>query len=277
MPADPLVELGFTETEAAVYVALLNEGPSTGYRIAGKIGKAAANVYQAIESLGLKRAVVIDDTAKRVLRATPVEELLQGLERRFQKRKKAAFEQLQSLEKGGSDDRFYNLASLDQAYDKARAMIAAAREILLFDLFPSPLAVLGDDLAAAAARGVKVAGVVYGEPGRYRFSAFARRPTLPERWPGEQMTIVADAAQALIALIARDTRTIVHALWTASPYLSCLQHSGLATEIHVSALKQPVGEPLESIGLLAVVPPGLRQLNKANGRSRSSMSLSDAK
>jgi hypothetical protein len=67
---------------------------------------------------------------------------------------------------------------------------------------------------------------------------------LAETWPGQQLTIVADARQCLMALPAHGGETILHAIWTDGVYLSCLQHGGLACEIEIAAKKRKPNDPL---------------------------------
>lgn len=265
MTTTALMPLGFTETEAALYGALLKGGPTTGYRLAGEVGKAPPNVYQALESLARKDAVIVDDAETRIFRAIPVDELMSALQSRFDGRKAAAEAALKPLEEPSRDHRLYTLKSVAQVYAKARAMIEGARETLLFDLFPGPLAELGDLLATAAAAGVKVAGVTYGVAGPPGTVAATHKPGSWERWPGQQVTIVADARQSLIALIADDGLSVAEAVWTDSLYLACLQHSGLAAEIHVVSRKPPLTAPIAEIGLLSANPPGLRELTRGRG------------
>src|SRR5688500_1986290 len=59
--AQALQDLGFTGLEAEVYAALLEGSPVTAYRVAQQVGKAAANVYKAVESLRRKGAILVDD------------------------------------------------------------------------------------------------------------------------------------------------------------------------------------------------------------------------
>lgn len=262
MTSAALVPLGFTETEAAVYGALLKGGPTTGYKLAGEVGKAPPNVYQALESLARKDAVIVEQGDTRMFRAIPAAELIAGLEARFSDRRDAALAALKPLEEPSRDHRLYGLKSVSQAYAKARAMIDSARETLLFDLFPAPLAMLAPSLEAAAARGVTVAGVTYGVPGPSGVVAATHPPGSWERWPGQQLTVVADASQYLIGLISNDGASLSQAVWTDSLYLACLQHSGLAAEIHVVSQRRPLGDPIDSIGLLSANPPGLRELTE---------------
>jgi hypothetical protein len=80
-----------------------------------------------------------------------------------------------------------------------------------------------------------------------------------ERWPGLQLTVVADAREHLVSLLATDMREVRRGLWSDSALLSCLQHSGLAAEIQLASLQSGAG-PMPAISLLRAYPPGLAQL-----------------
>ena len=55
-PTAVLLDLGFTEIEALVFCELTRLGPTTGYRLAKALGKAAANTYGALQTLAQKGA-----------------------------------------------------------------------------------------------------------------------------------------------------------------------------------------------------------------------------
>lgn len=256
-----LSALGFSETEAAVYCELLLQ-PSTGYRLAQAIGKSPPNVYLALGALHQKGAVLADDSDGRVYRAVAPAELLAALERQFDARRSEALSALTAIHKEAEDDRIYHLKTLDQVDARARAMIAGAREILLFDCFPEPFAALRPAFQEAAARGVRVAGIVYEEVDEPAFDAVrsAPRPGIIERWPGDQLSIVADASEYLLALLAKDARQVRHAVWSNGSYLSALQHNALASEIRLCAIAPEDRDTLAELALLRAFPPGLRKL-----------------
>ncbi len=259
-PEQALGALGFTDTEAAVYCELLRGAPSTGYRLAHAIGKAPANVYQALAALSQKGAVLVDDREARTYRATPPEELLAMLQQRFEGRAAEARSSLESLYAPVADDRLYQLTTVGQVYGRVEAMIERAEEVLLFDLFPAPFARLRPNLERAGARGVRVAGVVYEDVGDVGFLT-AISPggaRVVEGWPGLQIGLVVDAREHLQALLSRDEAEVRHGVWSDSTYLACLAHNGLACEIWVS-LAPPPRTP-HTFALFTSSPPGLRDL-----------------
>lgn len=257
-----LTALGFTELEARIYCALLTSGPATGYRLAKLVGKAPPNVYQALSALARKAAVLVDETEPRTWRAARPAELLAVLGGTFAQRQEEAQRRLSSLATAPADDRIYQITDPDQVVERARAMLAGARDIVLFDLFEAPLAILREPLEATAARGVTVAGLVYGPTSP--MAGVTVRPAAGalvarDRWPGAQLTLVVDAAEHLVALMTPAMDGVRRAIWSDSAYLSCLQHSGLSAEIRLTGVETPPG-PLSRLSLLAAAPRGLRAL-----------------
>ncbi len=260
IPEETLAALGFTEIEAAIYCELLRGSAATGYRLAQAIGKAPANVYQALSGLAQRGAVMVDEGETRTYRATAPAELLRGLQRDFEAARAQALRALAGLESNVEDDRIYQLKTPTQVYERAGQMINGAREILLFDLFPQPLTQLTPLLSQAQARGVTVAGLCYGAKpdATFHLSQPASGDFAFERWPGLQLSVVADGREHLLALLSPDGLSVRHGVWSDSAYLACLQHSGLAAEIRLLARAQT--SPLDHLSLLQSYPTGLRSL-----------------
>ncbi|WP_374473920.1 TrmB family transcriptional regulator [Arenimonas sp.] len=262
-PEQTLASLGFTELETRIYVALLRQSPQTGYGLSKALGKAPANIYQALASLSLKGAVLVEEAGgSRSASAVPPDELLEQLGRRFKASRDAAADALAKVHVPLPQNRLFQIQDVDQFYARAEALIDQAGETILFDLFPEPLRRLHPALQRAHLRGVRIAGLVYEEvDAPYPASLAARAGFALERWPGQQATVVADANEYVLGLIARDGACLVHGLWTDSPYLSCMQHSGLSAEIELGSLAHGEDGPaFAATSLLAAMPPGLRRL-----------------
>lgn len=260
-PVETLTALGFTETEALVYCELLKASPATGYRLAQAVGKAPANTYQALSALVQKGAAMVDESGGKSFRAVPPAELLAAMAAAFETRRKAAAEALERLAQPSEDDRIYQLKSADQVMQRALAMIEGAREIVLFDLFPEPLEALRPALERAAAQGVTVAGTSYGEAaGRTApFLLVRGADYVLRRWPGRQVSLVADAREHLDALLSRDGRSLLHGVWSDSAWLACSRHNGLACEVRLSRHPDAV-DPLADLSLIRSAPEGFRAL-----------------
>jgi sugar-specific transcriptional regulator TrmB len=237
-----LVDLGFNGLEAEVYTALAQHPPMTGYRVAQLIGKPAANVYKAIESLQAKGAVVVDDGANRVYHAVPAGELLGLLERGFRASRDRAAAALAELQSVPADDRVYQLRSREQVMERCRRMLGRAERVALLDAFPGPLEELRPEAEAAAARGVVVAVKAY-EPTSVREAEVLVDPNGSDvigRWPGQWVNVVVDGREHLLALLARDGQGVHQAVWSESTYLSWVYHSAVAGELMMADVEQRV-------------------------------------
>jgi hypothetical protein len=116
--------------------------------------------------------------------------------------------------------------------ERARAMLAGSRGIVLGDLFPRVLEILTPDLARAAARGVRVTVKAYA-PAAIPDVEILSQPDVTRPlgiWPGQQLSLVADAEEHLLALFDDRLDTVHQAVWSRSTFLSCLHHNHLAME-----------------------------------------------
>lgn len=263
--ARALEDLGFSEIESLIYCFLLKESPATGYRISHAIGKPTANTYKAIAALAQRGAIVVDDAQNRLCRAVPPSELLDRLDRDFGSRRKQAEAQLAKIRPASNDDRVYQLGDVDQVLERARTMLSQAKSIAIADAFPKIVTQIAPDLEAAAKRGVTVAVRTY-QPAKMK-GVSVLVATDAERvltmWPGEQLSIVVDAEQFMLALLTKDAGNIHQAIWSNSTFLSCLQHNGMAAEIMLTETQRKgdaLVTPLERLSLTRSNSPGFRRL-----------------
>ena len=248
---EALSELGFNGLESEIYVFLQRESPATGYRIAQAISKPAANVYKALDTLLAKGAVELEDGKTRQLRPVPYRELLQRLERRYSDHLTAAATSLSELPGPQEDVRIYHLQTRDQVLSRCRAMLESAEQFAVLDIFPEPLAALQSDLKAAADRGLKVVIRLYS-PDDIDGAQVVLSPDYEEirqRFPAQWLNLVGDATEFLMAMLRSGSGEVVHAIWTASPVLSCARHSSLLSEIGFAAVRRDLAAraPLSEI------------------------------
>lgn len=259
-----LTAIGFSEMEAVSYCALLRMPGATGYRLAKAIGKAHANVYQALGTLEAKGAVIVEEAESRAYRAVPPSELIQALKARYDASCADAEAALASFEQDvPQEDRFYRLSNRDQVVTRARRMIAEATSSIVFQCMPAPAALFRDDLAAAHGRGVGIAGLVFDEadliPGsKLAISHVAERLLRIAR--RDQLTLIVDASQFLLAQFDRDDGEVRRAVWVNSPYVSALMHNGVSSDVILHGL--PVMKEIVSPQkhLFGDFPPGVKWL-----------------
>jgi len=237
-----LVALGFTEIEAAAYTFLLRESPATGYRVAQGIGRTGANTYKALEALESRGAVMSEEGETRNYRAVPPGELLLSLEKAFTKHRERAAELLTRVRADHADDRVYQLRTPSQVYERCRTILNSARQVVLLDIFAEPLAELREEVEQAAARGVRVALLVY-EPtvlAKAEVVLNHQAGKVRGRWSGQWVNLAADSAEQVHALMTPDGTEVLHATWSASAFLAHLYQSGLLGELSASVVRNAI-------------------------------------
>jgi HTH-type transcriptional regulator, sugar sensing transcriptional regulator len=268
--AQTLQALGFSEIESLVYCFLLKESPATGYRVSHAIGKPTANTYKAIAALAQRGAIVVDDSESRLLRAVPQGELLDRLNRDFETKRREAEAELSKIRQASGDDRVYYLASVEQVIERARTMITNARDAVLLDLFPQIVPLVAPQMEAAAKRGVKVAARTYAPVAIKGAVVVTSKDSerVLTAWPGQQISVAADADEFLTALLSQDISGVHQALWSSSTFLSCLQYNALHVEIVLTAINdmgRADGRAIEALSLTRLKPPGFEKLKERYG------------
>ncbi|MCA9618851.1 MAG: TrmB family transcriptional regulator [Myxococcales bacterium] len=253
-PRRALEALGFTPLEAEVYVLLVERPASTGYRIAQALGKAAAGIYKALDSLSRKGAVVVNEDDTKSWRAVPPDEMIAQLERQQRQQRAEAQAALASLATPASDERIYRLTTFDQVMGRVRRLLGDAEEVAVVDLFPACLERLRDDLAATKARGVDVLVKLYA-PATLDATYHVVTPDaerLLSAWQADWLNLVIDGREHVLALLDCEREHVYQAVWSSSAYLSALYHSGITSEIRADALGAAIGSGSSTEELVAL-------------------------
>ncbi len=262
---------GFNEIEAAIYCYLLQHAPVTGYRVSQGLGKAPANVYSALDGLSQKGAVVIDEGESRLCRATPPTELFNLLASRFNAERQAAEDALSDIYAPEVDHRIYQIKTVEHVFAHARSLIETAQSIILLDLFPEPFNKLKGDLLAAAERGVKLGLRAYDDETAIPGAVVSRHKQAKrhlETWPGQQLSVVADARRHICAIIDKSGQQVIQAVASDSLFLSCMHHNNIAADItaaHYSnaSSSDPQIARISGLSLLNARPPGYEDFARA--------------
>lgn len=270
-PADlALTTFGFTELESRLYCELLRTGSASGYRLAQRVGKAAANVYQALNTLTQKGAVFVSEDLEDKRTYSPIspQHLMKMLHESFEERHAAALAKLEAVYAPQSDERVYSVQGVHQIFERARTMLASAKDIVLIDFFPEIYDLLRDEVDAVRARGVTVAGIAYRQDDAGPDMPLNKDSAelVSSRWPGLGLIIIADGCQYLVAQLSRDMTTVLNGVWTDSVFLSCILHSAVAADIRLVALRADASDPLRHLSLQGSTPPGLKSLLKERER-----------
>ena len=247
-PAETLTGLGLNQLEAEIYCHLLQSDAQTPYRVAQSLGRQTANVYRAVDILARRGAVMIEEGESRLCRAVPVREFLRHMESDFATRVRGASEALSELERTTSDERIYRIESVAEVISRATMMLEKeAVEVAVVDVFPKAWEAIRPAVEKAIARGVRVQLQTYEPVDVATEKVVVAYPAAAvlEYWGSEQLNIVIDGRQHLLALLSADLERVHQAVWSSSLYLATLLHAGMTSEqtihrlLHMTEKKKP--------------------------------------
>lgn len=158
-----LQELGFTDYEARVYVALLQASPATAYEIGKNNGLPRPNVYSALE--GLERKGAVQRASDEPVRYVPVspKELLERISRNVNARCVSLRDQLEALKPAQQTEYVWNISGAEEAHSKLNELIGEAKRHVWIKAHHLSLEPHFEAIHEAAQRGVAVLLVLFGE------------------------------------------------------------------------------------------------------------------
>ena len=157
-----LQELGFSQYEARAYCALLQKSPANGHEVAKTAGIPTSKIYETLERLAQKGAVLVQRSEPTLWAPVPHRELVTTLRKKAEATFAAVEQGLSQLGEEQDNRLTWSLSghghvvhSMRKAIDRAEQRLAAA--------IPSPeLTDVAASLRAAAERGVALDLVIGG-------------------------------------------------------------------------------------------------------------------
>lgn len=244
-------ELGFTDYEARVYVALLQCAPATAYEVSKLAELPRANVYSAL--LSLEKKMAVQPISEGPLKYMPVDpkELLDRIARDTAARCDSLKEKLGALKLADNTQYVWIVSGGDNASAKIDETIAGAKRHVWIKAHQTVLGAHFDALKAAAGRGVKVLLIVFGEPKDAERFRVSKNITVylheSNGWvvglARYLVTITTDFEQALVVNTKPDEG---YAAFTQSRPIVNLADSLIRHEIYLAEIFDALGPQLES-------------------------------
>lgn len=161
--SDDLRALGFTDYETRAYLALLRDSPATAYQVSKESGLPRANVYPALESLAKKGAAQpVTETPARYV-PVPPEVLFNRLSQDVDAHCRRVAGKLSRLRQHTGEEYVWSLKGDEAIRDKIASMIENSRNHIWIKGHIRKLELHRDALLRAAARGVQVILILFGD------------------------------------------------------------------------------------------------------------------
>lgn len=252
-----LTELGFSDYEARAYCALLDRAPANGYQVAQQSGIPRAKVYECIERLLARGAVVrveSMDSETRLYAPVDPKELIDRIESDVSATCDRARDALERY-RGNPQvvEVLWRVVSEQDLISRGRSLSENARKTLHVALWASEFDVLLPSLLDAADRSVKIALVLYGAhrgirklqergAGAVRHGR-SKRVAVPVM--GRQFVLVADREQCITGSIFSPDN--VEGVFTMNRGLVTNAVDLVNHEIYLERILLEVGEPVTDL------------------------------
>lgn len=205
-----LTQIGFTEYEAKVYLALLRDNPATGYQLSKTSGVPRSMIYEALSRLHARGAVLesLEDRAA-IYRPLPPELLLERHQDEHQQLMEKLRTGLHRLYTSPTEDRVWSLTGRRTMLTYAAQMIRGAQSEVYLVLDDADLSALREDIVDTCRRGVSMSTLLIGEA-QLPCGQVAYHPPLESEIHGltGMLLVVADGAEVLIAGKDHESATI---------------------------------------------------------------------
>lgn len=213
-----LKELGFSQYEAACYMALIKNHPVNGSQLSKLSGIARSRIYDVLRNLTTKGYVVEVNTG--LYAPLPSEELIRRLKRGFESNISAFEAQIRKASQKEDLEFVWTLTGYDNVMEKAVEMIKSAQKELYVRFFPDEDRRLGPHLEKAKKRGAAIRYIAMGKVDR-KFEIQVTHPgheTLVTTIGGRSFDIVVDKAQALTGIFEQGNENGSPVNWTRNPW-----------------------------------------------------------
>jgi sugar-specific transcriptional regulator TrmB len=194
-------QIGFTEYEAKVYLALLNQHPATGYQLSKDSGVPRSMVYENLRRLHARGAVMETVEERATLyRPLPPAILIDSHETEHVRLIRSLRSGLQEIYTSVDDDRVWSISGRSAILAYGGTMIQEANSSVFLVLPDEDLEELSPTILRACERGIEVSTLLTGE-GELDCGRVARHPPLESELQELLGTLLVaiDNAEVLIA------------------------------------------------------------------------------
>ena len=237
-----LGDLGFTEYEAKIYLALLRENPTNGYQLSKKTGVPRSMVYEALGRLHARGAVLKSGAERSTIyRPLPPEELLDRYDRQHQQLISGLRDNLLSLYDSNNEESLWTISGREASFAYASKMIANSKNEVYLVLDDTALEQLRSEIISAGERGNKI-GVLLTGTDELNCGQVSYHPPAESELQGldNMVVVVVDGKECLIADMNHEMTTTV----TSSRNLVLITRQFVWMELFAQRINESVNPDL---------------------------------
>ena len=226
-----LQALGFSQYEARAYCGLLRKSPANGHEVAKTAGIPTSKIYETLERLAQKGAVLVQRSEPTLWAPVPHRELVATLRKKAEETFTAVEQGLSQLGEEQDNQLTWSLSGHGHVVDSMRRAIDRAQERLTAAIPDPEVTELATRLRAAAERGV-VLDLLVGSGTASDLPDGATVRVAP--YPGSRADrghlaiVVGDGEETVVADLGLDRP---QGMWTHHPAIALL------AEEHIRSLR----------------------------------------
>ncbi|MDH7500145.1 MAG: helix-turn-helix domain-containing protein [candidate division NC10 bacterium] len=231
-----LMELGFSEYEARIYLVLLRQNPVSGYEISKASGVPTSKIYESLQRLKNKGFIFgTEDKPEQAKKYIPIEpqELCGLLSRKIKRNLDQVASALANHEPPRESSYIWAISGRDAVLAKAENLIQQAKKTILLSAWDEDLEPLLESLEAAARRKVRIAIVSFGSQ-RPKFAMVFPHPikdTIYNEKGGRGLTICVDSHTVLESIVGPEDQG--QGAWSRNPGFVTVAEDYLKHDIYV--------------------------------------------
>lgn len=231
-----LNQVGLNDLEANIYIWLMQNKKSTGYKVAKGLNKPVANTYKALNSLEEKGAVICDDSLnKKYYENLPIKEFLNKKENEFKQTRNLIQKEIEKIDSEKTTGGIYRINSKELVYEKAISLIATTEDKLLIDSFPVPLKRLKKRIENEKVGKKKFYLKSYDDESVenvHQIRAINGKQVL-RLFKGQWLIMIRDTEESLIAFFDRKGDRLIHCVWIKDVFISYILFNGSVNEFNL--------------------------------------------
>ena len=230
-----LKELGFSQYEAACYMALIGNHPVNGSQLSKISGIARSRIYDVLRNL-ISKGYVFEVNAGQYAQYAPLpsDELVRRLKRTFNGNIGAFEDQIASATQKDSFEFVWTITGYDNVMEKALEMIEEAKEEIYVRLFPQANRHLDEYLAKADKRGVKIRYIAMGKILK-KFDVQVLHPNhehLQQIIGGRSIEVITDKKEALVGVFETGNEDLSPINWTRNQWFIVANRDSLRHDFY---------------------------------------------
>lgn len=232
MKLSNLQELGFTQYEAACYMALVKSHPVNGSQLSKASGIARSRIYDVLRNMMAKGYVMEAEAGLYV--PLPPDELISRLKAGFSTHLKAFEKEIDKASLKNTYEFIWTLTGYDTVMEKAVQMIKAAKQEIYARIFPKTADRLIDHLKEAENRNVNIRIIAMGQM-PVTFDVQVVHPdtgTLENTIGGRSFDIIVDRRESLVGIFEMGNEDRSPISWTRNKWFVTANRDSLRHDFY---------------------------------------------